>query len=288
MKSILSSKALQTSAADTVKGFIWQSEQKLPQAAAFVNVSNYFVQKIPTITSWDVVFNDSKLKGFVIAASCLSKKSLNHINSTEQRKIIESLIDINKLKDSSYLNQIQARFFLTCGDSLGGTMRNVVGQSAQLKLTKLIIEKLQQKGQEIELQQNSTDKVISITWNDRFLCFDKKPLFINKSVDFILIKSAGNIESPQSYLACGELKGGIDPAGADEHWKTARAALDRITDVFNNLGATPPKLFFVGAAIEAAMANEIFAQLSTSKLYAAANLNHETQIAELVDLLIAL
>ena len=35
-----------------------------------------------------------------------------------------------------------------------------------------------------------------------------------------------------SYMALGELKGGIDPAGADEHWKTARTALSRIHEAF--------------------------------------------------------
>jgi len=30
----------------------------------------------------------------------------------------------------------------------------------------------------------------------------------------------------------GELKGGIDPAGADEHWKTANKALDKMRKPF--------------------------------------------------------
>ena len=38
--------------------------------------------------------------------------------------------------------------------------------------------------------------------------------------------------NPKSYIALGELKGGIDPAGADEHWKTAKSALERIRKAF--------------------------------------------------------
>ena len=74
-------------------------------------------------------------------------------------------------------------------------------------------------------------KVQKIAWPDRVLLFDRKPTFINKNVDMILlagtaVKSDGELlEQPNCYLACGELKGGIDPAGADEHWKTARSAL---------------------------------------------------------------
>ena len=59
-------------------------------------------------------------------------------------------------------------------------------------------------------------------------------------------------------LALGELKGGIDPAGADEHWKTARTALQRINDGFAGTGI---QTLFIGAAIVADMANEIWAML---------------------------
>ncbi len=62
---------------------------------------------------------------------------------------------------------------------------------------------------------------------------------------------------PESYLALGELKGGIDPAGADEHWKTARTALIRIQEAFAKHGFKP-HTFFVGAAIEKKMASEIW------------------------------
>jgi len=87
------------------------------------------------------------------------------------------------------------------------------------------------------------------------------------------------------YLACGELKGGIDPAGADEHWKTANSALSRIRSAF---GRNAPALFFVGAAIEASMAKEIFKQLKSGKLSHAANLHEDEQVNDLVDWLLSL
>lgn len=93
------------------------------------------------------------------------------------------------------------------------------------------------------------------------------------------------MEAPESYLACGELKGGIDPAGADEHWKTATRALDRIRESFQTRS---PALFFVGAAIETTMAKEIFAQLSDGSLSYAANLTAPEQLADLADWLVRL
>src|SRR5208337_4865285 len=86
------------------------------------------------------------------------------------------------------------------------------------------------------------------------------------------------IHTPTAYLALGELKGGIDPAGADEHWKTARTALDRIRAAFS-VKKTAPKLFFVGAAIEVKMATEIWTMLESGTLDNAANLTNDNQIA---------
>jgi len=125
------------------------------------------------------------------------------------------------------------------------------------------------------------------------LLFDKKPRFIGNNIDVILLTSERTqlnlrerLERKEDYLACGELKGGIDPAGADEHWKTARSALNRIRSSF--AGQTGPCLFFVGAAIEQAMANEIFAQLESGRLSYAANFTKPEQLEDLCSWLVEL
>lgn len=87
-------------------------------------------------------------------------------------------------------------------------------------------------------------------------------------------------KSAKSYIALGELKGGIDPAGADEHWKTARAALDRIRNAFSKTGYSP-YTFFVGAAVEKKMSSEIWNQLKNGILTNAANLNMPNQVASI-------
>lgn len=87
-------------------------------------------------------------------------------------------------------------------------------------------------------------------------------------------------KSPERYLALGELKGGIDPAGADEHWKTARTALIRVHTAFSALNVFP-KLFFVGAAIEKKMTAEIWKLLEEGDFDNAANLTDENQVASL-------
>lgn len=89
------------------------------------------------------------------------------------------------------------------------------------------------------------------------------------------------------YVALGELKGGIDPAGADEHWKTANAHLGRIRRSFSALSSTP-HLFFVGNAIEVSMAGEIWNQLENGELTNAANLTDDRQTVFLVSWLCSL
>jgi len=88
------------------------------------------------------------------------------------------------------------------------------------------------------------------------------------------------LKSPASYLALGELKGGIDPGGADEHWKTARTALSRIHEAFAR-NQVKPHTFFIGGAIEPKMAREIWSLLESGVIENAANLTDETQIASI-------
>lgn len=95
------------------------------------------------------------------------------------------------------------------------------------------------------------------------------------------------INQPESYIALGELKGGIDPAGADEHWKTAKTALDRIKTGFIKEKLSP-QLFFVGAAIEAKMASEIYDLLKNDYIHNAANLTKDKQVSSLADWLVSL
>ena len=78
-------------------------------------------------------------------------------------------------------------------------------------------------------------------------------------------------------IMLGELKGGIDPAGADEHWKTGNTVLRRIRNAFAK-HQLDIKTSFVAAAIEKKMAAEIFVQLQCKELSWAANLTIDEQV----------
>jgi hypothetical protein len=71
---------------------------------------------------------------------------------------------------------------------------------------------------------------------------------VRKNVDLsILQKTVADLKRGRQsiihdngkYIALGELKGCINPVGADEHWKTANSALERIRKSFGKLKLKP-------------------------------------------------
>lgn len=293
MKSITKAVDLATSREATIDGFSWQAVQKLEKSNTFLKRAKYFDQKAKAkeILGIEDIRKDKILTDFIIAACMLSKKSLNHLNIEAQNEIIERLVNFERLTEVEYIKSLEQRYFLTSGDTLGGMMRNAIGQAAQNKLTETIIARLEAIGKEPKRIKNPSGKTVQITWKDRRIIFDRKPKFIANSIDIIVLKgdsaASGEMENPADYVCCGELKGGIDPAGADEHWKTAKTALARIADAFEVQGLKKPSLVYIGAAIEQAMANQIFALLQDGWLTGAANMNYENQFVEVVEMLIS-
>ena len=226
----------------------------------------------------------------------------------DKEDAIKGLID-NFLEPAGkkFVEELVFRFLLIRGDSLGGSMRNIGGALAQRKLTRAIISALRVAGKSYEWLHSETNAwaVMSennaeielfakgISWKKdsqfRTALFNLTVPIVGNNVDLRLFnrepkdfsnkKIAKDIfNSSNAYIAFGELKGGIDPAGADEHWKTARTALNRIQESFKKVGHTP-YLFFIGAAIESKMAIEIWSLLKKGTLSNAANLTDDDQIA---------
>jgi hypothetical protein len=75
----------------------------------------------------------------------------------------------------------------------------------------------------------------------------------------------------------GELKGGADPAGSDEHWKTATRAFDRILLACKHTGRSEPPLSFIATILVERVAREAAEWIAEGKLTSVYNL---TQIAD--------
>lgn len=246
------------------------------------------------------------IRSALLTAAGVSDKAAGHMLTQDKEEAIQGLIK-NFLEPSGtdFVEELVYRFLLTRGDSLGGSMRNVGGELAQQKLTRTIIGTLSLAGKDVYWQNSLNNSwalakredadiehhTKGLSWMNegswRNLLFNRTiPIVGSNNIDLILIKGESRdimsaiMQNPNRYVCLGELKGGIDPAGADEHWKTAKSALSRIRDSFSNKGYSP-FLVFVGAAIEKKMAEEIWDDLEKGRLQNAANLTASPQISSL-------
>ncbi len=300
-----------TSKIETCKGFVEQAAVKSRRASTHLEAAKVFWNELQKVKNLQDLTKSEHLKEELISVAGVSAKAKRYLTSKDIETILGGIVaGIPADASTSFHQDIFMRYLLTKGASFDGEMRNVVGSTAQRKVARILLSKLSAEKIDarilfsgskafvnidgaIEVMEDESAKVSQMYWPNRVLLFDKKPKIINKSVDAILLDSssrreAKDLQETQStYLACGELKGGIDPAGADEHWKTAVSALDRIRTVFTG-NNKPPLLFFIGAAIEQSMAAELASQLNSGALSMAANLTKPQQLDDLVSALLRL
>lgn len=293
-KHIKTSNDLVTSHEAIRAGFLQQAVAKGKAAVPYIARARQFREALKKIKSVDSLSEElPEFKEEISAAAGFSVKGTNHLTSDELEKVVKESLKAASAEED-FRQELVDRYLLTKGDTLGGSMRNWIGSSAGERLVAQLMDALKKKKITPVVTKSKKDKVQSLQWKNRFLILDHKPKLLGKNIDAILIDTKGLEEVTKDafndadrYIAAGELKGGIDPAGADEHWKTANSALDRIRSSFSN-EKNKPALFFVGAAIESAMAVEIFDQLNSGLLTHAANLTNDKQLEDLAGWLTSL
>jgi len=303
LEHLKSSKSLETTYEAVRAGFVALALEKNRRATPFVAQARALKTAASKARSARDLLKIPDIQAALLTAAGVSDKATNHLQESDKHEAVDGLIK-NFLEPAgmNFVEELVFRFLLTRGDTLGGSMRNIGGFMAQKKLTRAILAYLRLVGYECqwlhsetntwaELPQDDADVELSLrglSWDTgnapRTLVYNLTvPLFRN-NVDLSLFNcSAGGlthevIKTPSAYIALGELKGGIDPAGADEHWKTARTALNRIHEAFSKQ-RLKPHTFFIGAAIETKMAREIWEMLKRGRLENAANLTDDDQVA---------
>lgn len=296
----------------TRAGFVSLALEKNRRATPFVAEARALQVAAMQVHRPSDLFNVQGIEAGLLTAAGLSDKALNYLTPDDKHKAIQELIrNFLEPAGDKFVEELVYRFLLTRGDTLGGSMRNIGGVLAQRKLTRAILSALTIAGTPYQWQPTKTRQWAEMNPDDLEIEFSLRALAwhqgkkawtlvynltvpqVSNNVDLCLFAlepqslRLSNFAIAESYLALGELKGGIDPAGADEHWKTARSALDRIRRAFSKLGFAP-STFFVGAAIEKKMADEIWQQLELGELANAANLTVENQVALLARWLITL
>jgi hypothetical protein len=296
-----SSADLETTYEATRAGFVALALEKNRRATPFVAEARALKEAASHAANPADLLNIKGIENGLLTAAGLSDKAVAHLQSGDKVAAIRELIR-NFLEPAGvkFVEELVFRFLLTRGDTLGGSMRNVGGVLAQRKLMRAILSTLTISGTRYFWQdaksrnwfENGDDLDIESSFRGLYwqngrkhrtlICNLTVPL-VKNNVDMCLFNATpDNLDeaSPESYIALGELKGGIDPAGADEHWKTAKTALERIRKAFSKAKRNP-YTFFVGAAIERKMASEIWDELQQGVLSNVANLNDENQIASI-------
>jgi hypothetical protein len=275
------------------EGFLRQALEKTRRVTPHIAEAKRLSKALHSVKRVEDLLQMPELGNQLISAAGFSLKAKGHLSKAELDSAIKRVLEeVKSQAGDDFREEIVYRYMLIMGDALGGSMRNVTGAAAGISFAKAIMDALRKKGVRHKIKQSSSGKIVRIEWPTRTLLFDRKPKFIDKNIDCILLDNGSGdkteaqlLEVRESYRACGELKGGIDPAGADEHWKTANGALDRIRSSFS---PKRPVLFFAAAAIVPGMAKEIFDQLTNGRLSHAANITDPDQLADLADWIVRL
>lgn len=293
----------------TRSGFIAAALEKNRKADKYILKAKHIREDAKKAETPDELLQIDSIQGGLLTAAGLSEKALKYFTEEDKRKAVEELIE-NFLKPAGkdFIDELVYRFLLTCGDTIGGEMRNYVGKVAQLKLVRSLLSVIgssqleyailysskssRKKWKQVSYEEayDTAEKIVAIKWKkaglEKVLFLNKKvPLVENKNIDLCLYRyeKDGSLDNslvnnhPEMAIMFGELKGGIDPAGADEHWKTGNTALERVRKAFMKK-KLPIQTSFVAAAIEESMANEIFNQLQDGTLSYAINLTYNNQL----------
>jgi hypothetical protein len=311
MKNLINSSIdLETTENDKKSGFMEIASRKAQEAVYYVGLGDALeVNALKFNDPYDLI-KESALRVALCDAAGVSTKARSYLDKDDIEIVLKKFTQSYLLQHGhNYQKNLVSRYLLTQGDALGGRMRNIVGKMALEKLTRSLFDELMLKNINFEIYilskktwivgdaqcYNDANQVKAIKWEykgqKRLLYYDLTVPIVKKNIDLVLFNnSAVNntnisdfrkfIGNYSNYLALGELKGGIDPAGADEHWKTANTALQRIRKAFK-LKNHSIDTFFIGAAIEKAMATEIFEQWKAGDLSVCANLTKNHQVREL-------
>ena len=309
---ITSAEDLITKHEETRAGFLKIALEKNKAGDPFVKNALAFKSMVTHTNKPEDLLSIQKIRPFLIAAAGLSDKSLTYLNEEDQTLAVQELIEkFLKPAGSNYIDEAIFRYLLIKGDTVGGIMRNRIGKLGQERLIRMIFSVMNVRA--IHCNKLSTDSKIweraetsaadaekelrALHWSnqsgERILIFNAKIPAVNKNVDLCLFSGSPNnfnsiVHQNDKAIMFGELKGGIDPAGADEHWKTGNSALNRIRTKFSEIGFPKIKTSFIAAAIERAMAEEIFSQLKDGILTNAANLTKDDQLTEFCNWLLNL
>jgi len=271
------------------------------RAAPFVHQARALRFALENAATPNDLAHDEWIQSALLVASGVPYNESIQLRPKEKAVAIQRFInDFLAPAGPNLVEELVNRFLLAHEDELNASTQTIGDILAQRKLSRALIATLSLDDTRyswlhatsktwLPISDDDSDIELhlrGLSWEKgrkrRTVVFNLTVPFLGNNVDLCLFSCGPNeyrekSHDPASYVALGELKGGIDPAGADEHWKTARAALRRIRDEFSRSSLTP-HTFFIGAAVAKRMAQEIWDELENGPLENAANLSVEDQL----------
>jgi type II restriction enzyme len=298
-----------TSHEQTRAGFIAFALEKNRRSTPLIESAKSFKILASKAKTAEGLIRIAEIRPALLTAAGLSDKALNYFTDADRELAVQELVEkFLKPAGKKFVDEAVYRYLLIKGDSLGGAMRNIVGALAQQKLIRTLLSNFSVAG--IRYRWLAAD---NRRWNDRpandfsieenlkalrwknskgqsrVFAFNLKIPIVKNNIDLCLFNADSDsygdgeiVTQHEKILMLGELKGGIDPAGADEHWKTGNSALNRIREAFAKK-RRPILTSFIAAAIEKKMADEIFKQMQKRTLSCAANLTIDAQLVGFCD-----
>jgi len=259
------------------------------------------------------VMNDMGLSTIAYEAGQVSPPDIAIDLTHHFNQIISALVVASQITAQRHLEMAYANI----GDSFGGSWRNEVGRLAYVEVITPLIVHLHQQGhlhsivytlkgtivrdeeketssrkfQELVIgEQTDLDATLKQLDEQRVVYREIRlrngnRLLLNRQITWYdaegksyrigpdLLSASGETD----ILWGGELKGGADPAGSDEHWKTATRAFDRILLACEHTGLPRPPLSFIATILVERVAREAAEWIAQGKLTSVYNL---TQIAD--------
>ena len=127
-KFITSADDLVTTHEETRAGFLAIALEKNTVGDPYVKQALAFKSMVAHTKGPDEFLTMPTVRPFILTASGLSEKSLQHLNEDDYTAVIKELIEkILKPAGPAYIDETIYRFLLTKGDAVGGTMRNRIG-----------------------------------------------------------------------------------------------------------------------------------------------------------------
>jgi len=226
---------LVTSRQETRSGFIEFALEKNRRSAPYIKSAKVFRHYASQASTPEQLLEIGEIRDPLATAAGLSDKALAYFSDEDIGIAIKELIE-NFLKPAGeeFVDEVVYRYLLIKGDSLGGSMRNVVGALAQQKLIRTLLSVISIRGITFNWLTNETgakwnimpsddygieNSLKAMEWTNsngtRTFAFNLRIPQVGNNVDLCLFDcnsseyANGRIASKkEAHIMFGELKGG--------------------------------------------------------------------------------